>query len=93
MMTKQEALEELKQVYKDIKLTDDQIIKTAEKLKIVLLNLKIEDARIKQNTSISPIADELNRSIEKIEDSVKQLIINDREKLKNIIETFACNLD
>ena len=87
-MTTKQATIELKKVSADIKATDNEIIKTAEKLKIVLLNLKIEEARIKQHTSISPIVVELGRSIERIENSVKKLIEEDRVRLKEVIETF-----
>ena len=87
-MNKKEAVVALRKVSSDIKMTDDSIIKTTERLKIVLLNLKIEDARIRQNTSISPIVDELARSINNIESSVLALIDNDRNKLREIIETL-----
>jgi len=92
-MTNEQAVVELKKIANDIKTTDDEIIKTAEKLKIILLNLKIEDARIKQHTSISPIVVELGRSIERIEQSVKNLIEEDRDKLREVIATFEKVVD
>lgn len=72
-MTEAQAIENIVSILDNIEKTDNSIIKIAENLKIVLLNLKIEDARLKENTSISVIVDELNKSIATIENNVKNL--------------------
>lgn len=72
-MTEAQAIENIVSILDNIEKTDNSIIKIAENLKIVLLNLKIEDARLKENTSISVIVDALNKSITTIEDNMKRL--------------------
>lgn len=82
----QEAINNITTIFDRVTSTDDKIIKALDKLKIILLNLKIEDARIKQNTGIDPIVIELNKSIQLIEKSVKDLVAENRELLRDSLE-------
>lgn len=88
-MTKEEALNNLIEVAKNLKKSDDDNIKTLKQFKLALLNLKIQNAHIKENTGIVPIADELNRSIVTMENNVNVLIENNRNKLTESIKTLA----
>lgn len=87
-MNKLDALNNIEQIFDNVIKTDDKIIKSAESLKIVLLNLKIENARIKEHTGIDPIADRLGVAIANIEDSVKDLVEKNRALLKESIEVL-----
>jgi hypothetical protein len=82
-----EAVKVIIDTYKKIESTDEEIIKIANNLKIVLLNLQIENARIKEHTGIEPIIIELERNINKIKEDVKGVISENREELN-----LACNI-
>ena len=85
-MENKQALDNIKNIFAQVTKTDDVIIKSAESLKIVLLNLKIEQVRIKQDTGISPIVDKLSVEINNIEQTIKYLINNNRQLLNESIE-------
>lgn len=88
-MNEKEALQTIISVITEIKQTDDDIISVADNLKIILLNLKIENARIHENTGILPITDALNESVEKINSSVKKLVTNNRKKTVEALEVLS----
>lgn len=85
-MENKQALDNIKEIFNQVAKTDDQIIKSAESLKVVLLNLKIEQFRIKQTTGISPIVEKLASEINNIEQTIKDLIGNNRQLLNESIE-------
>lgn len=90
MNTKEnEAIKNVIEVVGEIKKTDDEIIKVSNNLKIILLNLKIENSRIKQNTGIDPIVSALSNNVRIIEDSVKNLVSSNREKLVSSLEILS----
>jgi hypothetical protein len=80
-MEAKEALSTIIQIVNNIEQTDTEIIKNTNQQKIVLLNLSIENARIKELTGIKPIIDVLDKSITNINISVKNLIDNNRGAL------------
>lgn len=93
-MTEAQAIENIVSILDNIEKTDNAIIKIAENLKIVLLNLKIEDARLKENTSISVIVDALNKSITTIENNVKKLSSsNQGDLIAESIKVLKDNLE
>jgi hypothetical protein len=77
-MNTKEAVITIIDIVDKIKKTDDEIINITNKLKIILLNLQIEEARIKENTGIEPIIKELDKSIKKINESIKVLVYDNR---------------
>lgn len=87
-MTINEATDIIIDIFDKVKQTDDEIIKSVKRLEIVLLNLKIENARIKTNTGIEPIADELNKSIKYIDEKISSLIKNNREELNQALDVI-----
>jgi ribosomal protein L29 len=68
--------------------TDEHIAKIVNNLKIILLNLRIENARIKDNTGIQPIIEELEKSVNKINKELKDSITENHKDLINIIESL-----
>lgn len=53
-----------------VKNVNDYILKESGRLKIILLNLKIEQAKLKESNGIKPITDELENIISNIEQQV-----------------------
>lgn len=92
-MNNKQALYNIKEIFNQVAKTDDQIIKSAESLKIVLLNLKIEQFRIKQTTGILPIVEKLALEINNIEQNIKNLIGNNRQLLNESIDKLEENED
>lgn len=92
-MTEAQAIENIVSILDNIEKNDNSIIKIAENLKIVLLNLKIEDARLKENTSISVIADALNSNINTIENSIKKLMSANKDTINQSIKVLKDNLE
>lgn len=87
-MTREESNLIILDTFDKVKVADDEIIKTVKRLKIVLLNLKIQDAHIKENTGIIPIADELNKNIIHIEECLEDLINNNRTRLTEALKVL-----
>lgn len=85
-MNKNEALNIVEEAIKDAENTDDIIIKTIHGLKLALFNLKIEDGRILEDTGIQPIADSIQKNIDRIENLIKNEKVNDK---KTVNEAFA----
>lgn len=78
-----EVLESTKNILKIISETNDTVIKTTEDLRIVLLNLKIENAHIKENTGIVPISNELEKIIKQLHSNVENVVKNYRKELQD----------
>lgn len=89
IMDKKEAIENVIKIFAEVKKTDDEVVKSAESLKIVLLNLKIEGAKIKESNGIKPIANRLENDIDNIETNVKNLVEKSRDVLTESIRTLA----
>ena len=84
-MTKQQAINNIEQIFKNVVDTDDRITRSTKSLKIVLLNLQIEDAKLKEATAIKPIATRLEQSIDTIESEIRELIETNRKLLHESI--------
>jgi hypothetical protein len=87
-MTKEEAIIIINEVFTQVKETDDEILDITNNLNIILINLQIENAHIKQNTGIEPIAKDLERNINKIKSSVTQLVKDNRNRLNEALEVL-----
>jgi len=87
-MTKEEAIIIINEVFTHVKETDDEILDITNNLNIILINLQIENAHIKQNTGIEPIAKDLERNINKIKSSVTQLVKDNRNRLNEALEVL-----
>jgi hypothetical protein len=85
IMSTKEDIKTVIDIMKKIQLENNEIIKISKTLKMILLNLKIEDARIseKEKTGIDPIIQKLNESIERIENGVVNLVNENRTDLNN----------
>lgn len=71
-----------------ISINNDNIIKQTDRLKIILLNLKIEDARIKENTGIVPITNELEKIINELHNKTNKIIQEHRKILNDNFKTI-----
>lgn len=87
-MDRTEAIEELKDILNKVMQVDDFILTTSSRLNIVLINLKIKEAHIKQNTGIDPICNEIRKIIFEIESKIDNLVKENRGKLKGIFEVL-----
>jgi hypothetical protein len=72
----------IKELHKEISRVNDLVIKETESLRIALLNLKIEDARIRENTGIVPISNQIERVINNLHDNVIKLVTEGRKELR-----------
>ena len=88
MDNRKEAVQTIDLVLKDVMESDDKILKQVNNLEMILLNLKIESARIRDGKTIIPIADRLEQVTREIERAVKELIENDRNKANEAIKTL-----
>ena len=88
MDNRKEAVQTIDLVLKDVMKSDDKILKQVKNLEMILLNLKIESARIRDGKTIIPIADRLEQVTRDIERAVKELIENDRNKANEAIKTL-----
>lgn len=83
-----DELKTVKEIHKSISASNDMIIKETENLRIALLNLKIEDARIKEATGIVPISDQIERTINTLHDTINKLVKEDRKDLRNALNSI-----
>ena len=88
MDNRKEAVQTIDLVLKDVMKSDDKILKQVKNLEMILLNLKIESARIRDGKTIIPIADRLEQVTREIERAIKELIENDRRKANEAIKTL-----
>jgi len=87
------SFESLQDNLKLVRQTNDLIIKETNSLRIILLNLKIENARIKGNTGITPISEALERTIESLNTIVKDIVNNHRATLSKAVEEIKGYID
>jgi len=87
------SFESLQDNLKLVRQTNDLIIRETNSLRIILLNLKIENARIKGNTGITPISEALERTIESLNTMVKDVVNNHRETLSKAVEEIKGYID
>lgn len=80
-MTFEEAVKTVTTIVAKIEKTDSEVLKTTDDLRMVLLNLQIENARIKENTGIEPIIERLERSIKQINKHMNDLISENRDNM------------
>lgn len=76
-----------------IKDLNDSILAETKKLRIILLNLKIEQAKLTQLNGIKPIADELERLIIGIENEVAKVVNADTTHLTKSFENLMRIVD
>lgn len=88
-METKEAFSTIVNIVCKIEETDSNIIDITNKLKIVLLNLKIENSRIREHTGIQPIADELDKNIKRINESLNSLVRDNRDQLTEALNTLS----
>ena len=88
MDNRKEAVQTIDLVLKDVMKSDDKVLKQVKNLEMILLNLKIESARIRDGKTIIPIADRLEQVTREIERAIKELIENDRRKADEAIKTL-----
>jgi hypothetical protein len=77
-----EALERIEYWLNEISKTNNANINQTDELNIVLINLKIEDAHIKENTGITPIADKIESVIKNVHDNTDNLVKVGRTELR-----------
>lgn len=87
------SFESLQDNLKLVRQTNDLIIRETNSLRIILLNLKIENARIKGNTGITPISEALERTIESLNTIVKDMVNNHRATLSKAVEEIKGYID
>ena len=87
-MERKEAVQTIDLVLKDVMKSDDKVLKQVKNLEMVLLNLKIEANRLHDGRTIIPIAERLEQVTRDIEQAVKELIENDRNKANEAIKTL-----
>jgi hypothetical protein len=75
-------------ILEDLISMDDYIIDINKKLEVVLINLKIESAHIKETNGIMPIANELERLINGIDTRVSSYIAANRTDIRKLIKTY-----
>lgn len=80
--TPKENLEIIEKWLGEISKTNDANVSQTDNLNIVLVNLKLEDARIKDDTGIIPIAEEIERVIKNIHDNTDDLKKTGRAELR-----------
>lgn len=66
--------EELKRILEIVSEVNDYVISETANLNIVLLNLKIEDAHLKERTGIMPIANQLDKIIKSLHSRVSEMV-------------------
>lgn len=76
------SLETMERLLKEISRVNDETIKGTENLRLALLNLKIEDARIKENTGITPISNKIEDVINILHNNTKDLVTEGRKDLR-----------
>jgi hypothetical protein len=84
-MNKQDEDKNIVQILEDLIAMDDFIIKSNKRLEVVLINLKIVTANGDMK-GIPPIADELKRLIEGIDERVSNYIKQNRPNIIELIE-------
>jgi len=87
-MNKSEALQNIKSIFDKVESTDNKIIKETNDLNIILLNLKIEQAKLHTGNGIKPIAERLENEIKEIREHISKLIEENRELLNESIKSL-----
>lgn len=77
-----EDLAKVNELHKEISRVNDLVIKQTDHLRIALINLKIEDARLSENTGIVPIANQVEKVINELHDNVTKLVNENRTELR-----------
>jgi hypothetical protein len=85
-MTTNEAIISISDIVEKIRDSNNNVIKSTSDLEIVLLNLRIVNAHIKENTGIEPIIDFLEKTIHSINGNIKTLVSENRSQLNNAID-------
>ena len=75
------SIEVQKNIHKKISLNNNTEIELTAKLKILLFNLQIEGAHLKEKNGIGVIAIELQKIIAQLHDSTYDLVKTDRQHL------------
>jgi N-methylhydantoinase B/oxoprolinase/acetone carboxylase alpha subunit len=84
MLNIKQPLETVKYWLGEISKHNDKTIKVTENLRIALINLKIEEAHLSgTQNGIRPIADLIERSINELHDSTKNIVTNGRKALRS----------
>lgn len=84
----QSDINTIKELHKEIARVNDMVIKETDNLRMALLNLKIEDSRIKENTGIVPISNQIERVINTLHDNVIKLVTEGRKELKEALNNI-----
>lgn len=82
------SIETIEKWLNEISKTNDANINQTDELNIVLINLKIEDAHIKENTGIIPIADRIESIIKNVHDNTDMLVKVGRTELREAFKTI-----
>ena len=77
-----ESIKKVKEIHAEISKVNDLTIKETENLRIILLNLKIENARNTTNNGITPIAEQLEKVINNLHNNVRDLVTEGRKELR-----------
>jgi hypothetical protein len=84
----QETFNDFLRITKSISKFDDSVEKASQRMKIVLFNLQIEDARIKENTGIVPICEELQRILGELTNG-SHILLKDRDNFAKDISVIT----
>lgn len=87
-MTQQEAVHTIIDVINKVKQNDDETINIASDLELVLLNLKIQTALLKEPNGIEPIIDVLTECVKRIKTNVQNVVADNRDRFTEAAKTL-----
>jgi hypothetical protein len=79
----EEPINEITRIHRRIGDINDNIMSKTKDLRMALLYLKIESARLGKNNGINVIADNLEKAIDSIHEELEIMIKEDRPKLQD----------
>jgi ribosome-associated translation inhibitor RaiA len=82
-MSINDSIETIERILNEISRVNNEAIKQTDNLRMVLVNLQIEDAHIEGNTGIVPIAQEIEKVINAIHNNTDKLVKDGRKELRS----------
>lgn len=88
-----DALKDLEESINMIENFDNSLIKTTNQLRVVLLNLKIEGAKLHEKNGIGPAVDELEKIMERIKKETMKIALNTRQDIKTDLKKLENSIN
>jgi PHP family Zn ribbon phosphoesterase len=85
-MKPMELYGELDTIIGKIRDVNDEVLEVSDNLHLILLNLLIEGAHLKEANAVGVIAGELEKIVKKMKTDVDALIHENREELRSVME-------